>query len=268
MTGSTHAHQPSARSPRPTPDGPARDNLIAGPRTGTMRSEPTAAPLAAATCRHKERSSRPASACRGQLPSKSAGVSPRDGERHHGVGKADQSTQSDRTGRGAAHQRRATGHAREARRRPQPRHKDRCQATTATGCRKPGQRAQPATNYGTGPGARQHPTHTLQASAGSGGAQAEHAHKRTHTPQPGVAGRSRNPSLITRTHRAQPSHERRGTSGPRTQTHTHPDTPARSGGAQPKPEPMRPDPHRTPQPGLAGYKRSTHTNTHTPQQPS
>ena len=46
--------------------------------------------------------------------------------------------------------------AREASRRPQPRQEDRCQATTATGCRKRGQRAQHATNHGTRTGARQH----------------------------------------------------------------------------------------------------------------
>ena len=45
-------------------------------------------------------------------------------------------------------------HAREARRRPQPRHEDRCQATTATGCREPGKRAQHPTNRGTGQGAK------------------------------------------------------------------------------------------------------------------
>ena len=139
------------------------------------------------------------------------GASPKDGERHHGVGKADQSTRSDRTGRGAAHQRGATRHAREARRRPQPRHTDRCQVTTATGCRKPRQRAQHATNQGTGTGARQRPTNIPRTPARSGGLQAERAHKHTHpntparrggaqpeperkhthprrTPQPGVAG--------------------------------------------------------------------------------
>ena len=128
----------------------------------------------------------------------------------------------------------------------------------------------------------------------------------TPAPQPGVAGRSRNPSPHTHTHTAHPSLERRETSGARTQTHTYPDTPAKSGGAQPKPEPNhahpsqewrgtgrahiqththpnnparsdeaqpKPEPkhphrHRTPQSGVAGYKRSAHTNTHTPQHPS
>ena len=44
----------------------------------------------------------------------------------------------------------ATRHAREARRRPQPRHTDRCQATTAAGCRKPGQCAPQPHNHGRG----------------------------------------------------------------------------------------------------------------------
>ena len=35
-----------------------------------------------------------------------------------------------------------------------------------------------------------------------------------------------------------------------------------------KPKPKHTHPHRTPQPGGAGYKRSTHTSTHTPQHPS
>ena len=50
----------------------------------------------------------------------------------------------------------ATRHAREARRRPQPRHTDRCQAATAARCRKPRERAKHATNHGTRTGAKQH----------------------------------------------------------------------------------------------------------------
>ena len=37
---------------------------------------------------------------------------------------------------------------------------------------------------------------------------------------------------------------------------------------QPEPEPNHTHPHRTPQPGVAGYKRSAHTSAHTPQHPS
>ena len=248
VTGSTHTNHRSARSPRPTPEGPARDNLMAGPRTGTTRSEPRAPASAGASGRHKEPGSRPASTCPAQPPSKSRGANPRDAERHHSVGKADRSTESDRNGRGAAHQRGATRHKKRGTRRPKTRHRDRCQATTATGCRKRGQRAQHATNQGTGTGARQHPTHTPtpHTPAGSGAVQAERAHKHTHTPtpQPGVVGRNRNPSRSTHTHTTHPSQEWRGTSGAGTQTHTHPNTPARSGGAQPKPEPKHTHPHR------------------------
>ena len=103
VTGSTQANHRSARSPRLTPEGPARDNPIAGPRTGTVRSEPSAPTSVGARGRHNEPGSQPASACPAQPPSKSGGESPRDGERHHGVGKADRSTESDLTGRGAAH---------------------------------------------------------------------------------------------------------------------------------------------------------------------
>ena len=277
VTGSTHAHHGSARSPRRTPEGPARDNPITGPRTGTTWSEPTAAPSAAATSRHKEPGSRPASTCPAQPPSKSGGVSPRPEERHHGVGKADKSAESDRTGRGAAHQHGATRQGREARRRPQPRHRDRCEATTATGCCKPGQRAQPAMNHGTGTGARRHPTHkphagqkpsahtnahthpsqeprgaaktraqthapTEHTPATSGGVQAERGHKHTHTPtpQPGVAGRSPNGA---------PGHT------PTLQT------PARSGGVQVKCAHKH---TRTPipEPGVAGCSQNPSPSTH------
>ena len=115
---------------------------------------PSALSSAGASGRHNEPGSRPASTCPAQPPSKAGGDSPRGGGRHHGDGKADRSTESDRTGRGAVHQRGATRHAREARRRPQPGHEDRCQATTATGCREPGKRAQHTTNRGTGQGAK------------------------------------------------------------------------------------------------------------------
>ena len=154
MIGSTHANNRSARSPKPKPEGPARDNPIAGPRTGTTRSEPSALASAGASGRHKDPGSRRASTCPVQPPSKAGGNSPRGGGRHHRDGKADRSSESDRTGRGAAHQRGATRHAREANRQPKPRHEDRCQATTATGCREPGKRAQHATNRGTGEGAK------------------------------------------------------------------------------------------------------------------
>ena len=111
---------------------------------------------------------------------------------------------------------------------------------------------------------------TPHTPARSGGVQAERAHKHTHTPPPqhGLAGRSQNRRPTAQTHTAHPSQEWQGTSGVRTQSHTHPNTPARSGAAQPEPEPKHTHPHRTPQPGVAGYKRSAHTKTHTPQQAS
>ena len=152
MTGSTHANHRSARSPRPAPEGPARDNPIARPRTGTTRSEPSVPASAGASGRHNEPDSHPASACPAQPPSKAGGPSPRRGERHHGVGKADRSTESDRTGRSAAHhagprgmpERPAAGQNQGTRTgakpqqpqtqrarttRTEPRHRNRCQAT-------------------------------------------------------------------------------------------------------------------------------------------
>ena len=109
VTGSTHATHRSARSPRPAPEGPARDNPIAGPRTGTTRSEPSVPASAGSSSRHIEPASGPASACPAQPPSKAGGPSCRGGERHHGVWKADRSTESNRTGRGAAHHAGARG---------------------------------------------------------------------------------------------------------------------------------------------------------------
>ena len=65
-----------------------------------------------------------------------------------------------------------------------------------------------------------------------------------------------------------PSQYWQGTGGARTQTHTDPNTPASSGGAQPKAGPKHTHAHRATQPGVARYRRSAHTNTHTPQHPS
>ena len=103
VTGSTHANHRSARSARPTPEGPATDNPIVGPQTGTTRSEPRGPASAGASGKHNEPGSRPASACPAQPPSKAGGARPRGGERHHSVRKADWSTESYRTGQGAAH---------------------------------------------------------------------------------------------------------------------------------------------------------------------
>ena len=98
----TRQHR-SAHSRRPTPEGPARDIPIAGPRTGKPQSELSAPASAGASGRHNEPGSRPASACPAQQPSKAGGTSPRGGESNHGVGKATRSTESNQTGRGAAH---------------------------------------------------------------------------------------------------------------------------------------------------------------------
>ena len=106
--------------------------------------------------------------------------------------------------------------------------------------------------------------------ARSGGAQPKPEPRHTHphrAPQPGVAGCKR--SAHTSTHRAQhPSQEWWGAAKTRARAHTpsgH--TPARSGWAQPKPEPTHTHPHRAFVPGVAGCKRSAHTSTHTPQHP-
>ena len=103
VSGSTHPNHRSGRSRRPTLEGPARDNLNAGPRTGTTRSQPSAPALAGASSRHNEPRSQQASARPALPPSKAGGASPRGEYSHHGVEKANQSTENDRTGQGTAH---------------------------------------------------------------------------------------------------------------------------------------------------------------------
>ena len=249
VTGSTHANHRSARSPRPTPEGLARDNCIAGPRTGTTRSEPSVPASAGASGRHKEPVSRPASACPAQPPSKAGGASPWDGKRHHGVRKANRSTERDRTGRGAAHQAGPRG--------TPERHAAGHNQGTQTGAKQqqpPGAR-NPESGHKT-----QRPTAHEQV---PGNSQPTH-----HKYQPEMAGRSRNLSPSTHIHTAHPSREWQGASGARTRAHTQPITPARSGGARQKYKPKHTHPHRAPQPGVAGCKRSAQTSTHTAQHPS
>ena len=222
---------------------------------------------------------RPASTCPAQPPSKAGGASPRAGERHHGVGKADWSTETDRTGRGAAHhagprgtpERHAAGHNQSTgtgakQQRPpgaaNPGSAHNTQRTTAPervrGNTKPThhKRHPRMAGYKRSAQTQAHtPRHTSQEWRGAaklraqthtptphtrargGRVQEERARKRRHTRthQPGVAGSSQNPSQSAHTHAAHPSQEWRVTGGARKQTHTHPNTPARSGGGSRNP---------------------------------
>ena len=215
VTGSTHANHRSARSPRPTPEEPARDKPIAGPRTGTTRCEPSAPASAWASGRHNEPGSRLDSACPEQPPSKAGGASPRGGERHHSIGKANRSTESDRTGRGAAHHAGPPGSP---------------------------ERHAAGYNQGTRTGAKQ------QRPPGAADGGSEHNTQRTtgpvqvpdntkpahHKPQPGVAGYKRGAHTGTHTPR-RPSQEWRGATETRAEAHTStPRTPVRNGGLQAK----------------------------------
>ena len=112
-------------------------------------------------------------------------------------------------------------------------------------------------------------THTPHTPVKNGGVQQERTRKRKHTPGPErrVAGRSRNLSPRTHSRTVNSSQEWRGTTGARTGAHTQANRPARSGGAQPKPEPKDTRRHRVPQPGVVGHQRSAHRNTHIPQHP-
>ena len=76
VTRSTNDTHRGARSPSPTPEGPARDNPIAEPRTSTTRSEPSAPASAGAIGRHNEPGSWPACTCPAQPPSKAGGAGP------------------------------------------------------------------------------------------------------------------------------------------------------------------------------------------------
>ena len=110
-----------------------------------------------------------------------------------------------------------------------------------------------------------------------------------HTPRPGLAVYK--PSGHTSTHTPQhPTQVWQAAAETRAQAHTPtPHTRARSGrvqaecahkhthtptpqpgvaGRSQKPDPKHTHPRRTHQPGVAGYMRSAHTNTHTPQHPS
>ena len=149
QTTAAHAAQDRSRRdpPRTTPSrGP--EQVQRGARPAPLpRQEPAAGTMSPVL-------GRPPSAPRSH-PVKPGATGPGGGGRHHGNRKADRSTESDRTGQEAADQRGATRHASEARCRPQPRQKDRCQAITATGCREPGKRAQHTTNRGTRQGAKE-----------------------------------------------------------------------------------------------------------------
>ena len=99
-----HTRQPPQRTQPKTGAGGTRQGQPHRGAPNGYNAERAQHPASAgASGRHNEPGSRPASACPAQPPSKAGGASPRGGERHHGIGKADRSTESDRTGRGAAH---------------------------------------------------------------------------------------------------------------------------------------------------------------------
>ena len=109
-------------------------------------------------------------------------------------------------------------------------------------------------------------TPTPHNPARSCGVHAERARKHTYAqiPQPGVSGRGSTPSPSTQPRTAPPAKGGRGPGETHKPIRTHPNTPTRSGGAQPKPEPKHTQPNGTPEPGTAGYKQSAHTTTHAP----
>ena len=96
VSDQVHTRQPPQRTePKTDAGGTRQGQPHRGAPNGYDRSEPRSPASAGASGRYKEPGSRPASTCPAQPPRKSGGASPRDGERHHGVGKADRSTESD-----------------------------------------------------------------------------------------------------------------------------------------------------------------------------
>ena len=170
------------------------------------QSEPSAPASAGASGRHIEPDSQPASTCTPQPPSKTGGEDLGARKRHPGVTKANQSTESDWTGRGTAH------HA-EPRGTPERHAARHNQATRTVGRQqRPSGAANPDSAHNTQqttaeeqvPG-NTHPRHH--------GPQPEKARyrRRAHTntnigkPQPGMADRSQNPGQSTPTITTHPS---------------------------------------------------------------
>ena len=110
-------------------------------------------------------------------------------------------------------------------------------------------------------------THTPRTPNRMGRVQAERAHKHKYPNSPGQEWRG---AAETQTQAHTPTPHSRARIGrvqaEGAQKHTQPNTPARIGGAQANPKPKDTHPHRTPEPGLAGYRRSVPTDT--PQHPS
>ena len=100
---------------------------------------------------------------------------------------------------------------------------------------------------------------------GRGTAETRAQHARPHTaPRPGKAGNKRGARTNTHHRTATPTRRCRRPRGTGARAHTHPNTPPRGGGAQPKLKPQHARPHRTPEPETAGGKRGAHATTHVP----
>ena len=145
--------------------------------------------------------------------------------------------------------------------------------------RKKGDGGTGTTRPGTGTAGNRHrkakPRHAQNKSAkntprqpnqkGRGTAETRAQHARPHTtPQPGKAGNKRGARINTHPRTATQTRRCRRPHGTGKRPHTHPNTPPRRGGVQPKPKPQHARPHGTPEPETAGGKRSAHATTHVP----
>ena len=215
QTAAAHAAQDRRRR-----DPPGTTPSRCSERVTTQRAPSTPA-SAGASGRHHEPGPRPASTCPAQTPSRSGDESPRGGGRHHGIGKADRSTKSDRTGRGAAHHARPQGT-------PESHAAGHNQGTrTGAKQQRPPGAANPASAHNTQrtwaqeqvPGNTQ-PTHHKPQPRRAGYRRRAHTNTHTPTPQPGMAGRSRNPNPSRHSETVHPSQDWRGKWSAHTNTHT------------------------------------------------
>ena len=102
VTGSAHGNPPQRTQPKTNTAATHQQQPHRGAPNG-YDAEPTQRPcLGRASGGHNEPGSRLAFTGPVQPPSRSEGASPQGAEGHHGIGRADRSTESNRTGRGTA----------------------------------------------------------------------------------------------------------------------------------------------------------------------
>ena len=110
---------------------------------------------------------------------------------------------------------------------------------------------------------KKHTPTDQQNERGTAKTRAQHARQHT-APQPGKGGNKRGTRTNTHPRTATPTRKCRRPRRTGARAHTHPNIPPRRDEVQPKPKPQHARPHRTPEPEMAGGKRSPHATTHVP----